>query len=439
VKAVKLRGRLGALEEREFRLLWLSRVVSDFGDRFGTIGLAFAVLGIKASAAALAYVLAARTISSIALFLVAGVWADRLPRQLVMFGSDVVRGLAHGTLAVLLLTGRAEIWQLVVLAAVYGAGEAFFAPASQGLVPQTVGASLLQQANALMSLSRNVTAVMGPAAAGVVIALSSAGWAVAVDAATFVVSAAFLLRMRIPFAKPAKQTFLTDLREGWSEFTRRTWVWVCVCHFALFQFAALAPFLVLGPYISKTELGGAAAYATITACAGVGSVAGSLVALRFQPPRQLVASFLALVIWTPVLIGFALAAPVAVISAMAVVAAAGMNFGVTIWFTALQQHIPQHALSRVSSYDWAGSVLFLPLGYVLVGPLADRFGAAEVLYAAAAWTIASSLAILAIPSVRNLRSAAGVASTDDDPAPDSGSVDPALGSVGGEREGLQTR
>jgi MFS family permease len=433
---VKLRGRLGALEEREFRLLWLSRVVSDFGDRFGTIGLAFAVLGIKASASALAYVLAARTISSIALFLVAGVWADRLPRQLVMLGSDVVRGLAHGALAVLLLTGRAEIWHLVVLAGVYGAGEAFFGPASQGLVPQTVSASRLQQANALMSLSRNVTGVAGPAVAGVVIALSSAGWAVAVDAATFAVSAAFLLRMRIAFTKPASQAFLTDLREGWSEFTRRTWVWVCVCHFALFQFAALAPFLVLGPYISKAELGGASAYATITAFAGVGSIIGSLVALRFRPSRQLVASFLAIVIWTPVLIGFALAAPVPVISALALVAAAGMNFGVTIWFTALQQHIPQHALSRVSSYDWAGSVLVLPLGYILVGPLADRFGAAEVLYAAAVWTIVSSLAILAIPSVRNLRGVTGVPSMDETVAVDPGRVDPVPGDARGERKGV---
>jgi MFS family permease len=404
---VKLRGRLGALEEREFRLLWLSRVVSDFGDRFGTIGLAFAVLGIKESASALAYVLAARTVSSISLFLVAGVWADRLPRQLVMLASDVGRGLATAAMAVLLLTDRGEIWQLVVLAAVYGAAEAFFGPASQGLVPQTVSAGRLQQANALMSLSRNVTAIAGPALAGVVIVLSSPGWAIAVDAATFAVSAVFLLRMTIAFTKPAKQTFLADLREGWSEFTRRTWVWVCVCHFALFQFAALAPFLVLGPYISQTDLGGASAFATITAFAGIGSVVGSLTALRFQPNRQLVAAFIAVVIWSPVLIGFALAAPVPVIAALAVVAAAGMNFGSTIWFTALQQHIPEHALSRVSSYDFAGSLLFLPLGYILVGPLADRFGADEVLYAAAAWAIVSSLGILAIPSVRNLRRVSG--------------------------------
>jgi MFS family permease len=401
---VKLRGRLGALEEREFRLLWFSRVVSDFGDRFGVIGLAFAVLAIERSAGALAYVLGARSVASISLFLVAGVWADRLPRQRVMLASDIGRGLAMAAMALLLLTSLAEIWHLVVLAGVYGAAEAFFGPASQGLVPQTVSRSRLQEANGLMSLSRNATMIAGPAAAGVVIALSSPGWAIAVDAATFGVSAVFLLRMRLAFTKPAKQTFLTDLREGWSEFMRRTWVWVCVCHFALFQAAALAPFFVLGPLIAEEELGGASAFATITVFAGIGSVIGSLAAIKFHPDRQLVAAFLSLLVWVPVLSAYAVAAPVWVISAFALVASAAINFAGTIWFTALQQHVPQHALSRVSSYDWAGSALFLPLGYILVGPLADQFGAADVLYAAAVWTIVSSVAILAIPSVRNLRS-----------------------------------
>jgi predicted neutral ceramidase superfamily lipid hydrolase len=132
-------------------------------------------------------------------------------------------------------------------------------------------------------------------------------------------------------------------------------------------------------------------------------VIGSVAAIKFRPDRQLVTAFLSLLIWSPVLVAYAVAAPVWAISALALVAAAGMNFAGTIWFTALQQHVPQHALSRVSSYDWAGSVLFTPLGFILVGPLADQFGAADVLYAAAVWTVVSSVAILAIPSVRNLR------------------------------------
>jgi MFS family permease len=404
---VKLPGRPGtlpgALEEREFRLLWLSRVVSDFGDRFALIGLAFAVLDIKASAATLGYVFAARTVSNLAFLQAAGVWADRVPRQLLMLASDVGRGGAQAVLAFLLLTGRAEVWHLIVLAAVYGVAEAFFGPASQGLVPQTVRPERLHQANAMMSLSRNVTGILGPAAAGVVIAVSSTGWAIAVDAATFAVSAAFLAAMRVAFTKPVRQRFLTELKEGWSEFKRQTWIWVSVLHFGLFHMTALACFFVLTPVIAKKELGGSSAYATIMVGAGLGAVLGSLLAMRFKLQRQLVVAFLSVAIWSTVLVGFAVTTSVPVIAACAFVGAGAMNFGSAFWFTALQEHVPAHARSRVSSYDWLGSWLFLPLGYVLVGPVAETIGYTETLLIAFGWTVFSSVAILAIPSVRNLR------------------------------------
>jgi MFS family permease len=441
---VTLRGRLGALEEREFRLLWLSRVVSDFGDRFALIALAFAVLDIKASAATLGYVFAARIVSNVAFLQVAGVWADRLPRQKVMLASDLGRGAAQAVLAFLLLTGRAEVWHLLVLTAVYGSAEAFFAPASQGLVPQTVRADRLQQANAMMSLSRNATGIVGPAAAGVVIAVSSTGWAIAVDAATFAVSAAFLSVMRPAFSKPARQRFLTDLREGWSEFTRQTWIWVSVIHFALFQAIALSAFFVLGPVIAQDDLGGSSAYATIMVGAGFGSVVGSLLAMRFRLERQLVVCFLTLLVWPIVLVAYALTPPLAVITIFAFVAAMAMNFGAAFWFTALQEHVPPHARSRVSSYDWLGSWLFLPLGYLLIGPTAERIGYDVTLVVAAGWTVASSLAILLIPSVRNLRSTARVEGVDEAAFDDSSGPDVALrrpgdgqGPPAGRRPGLQ--
>jgi MFS family permease len=405
---VKLRGRLGALEEREFRLLWLSRVVSDFGDRFALIGLAFAVLDIKASAATLGYVFAARTISNLVFLQAAGVWADRVPRQLVMLASDVGRGAAQAVLAVLLLTGRAEVWHLIVLAVVYGTAEAFFGPASQGLVPQTVRPALLHQANAMMSLSRNVTGILGPAAAGFVIAVSNTGWAIAVDAATFAVSAAFLAAMRLAFTKPVRQRFVTELVDGWREFTRKTWIWVSVLHFALFHLTALACFFVLAPVIAKRELGGSSAYATIMVGAGAGAVVGSLLAMRFKPQRQLVVCFLTVGVWSIVLVAYALTSSVPLITAAAFVAALAMNFGAAFWFTAIQEHVPPHARSRVSSYDWLGSWLFLPLGYLLVGPVAEAIGYDVTLLVAVGWTVASSLGILAIPSVRNLRSATDV-------------------------------
>ena len=400
---MKLRGRLGALEEREFRLLWLSRVVSDFGDRFALIALAFAVLDIKASAATLGYVLAARTISNLVFLQSAGVWADRVPRQLLMLASDVGRGSAQAVLAFLLLTGRAEVWHLIVLAAVYGVAEAFFGPASQGLVPETVRPERLHQANALMTLSRNVTGILGPAAAGVVIAISSTGWAIAVDAATFAVSAAFLARMHIAFTKPARQRFLTELIDGWKEFTRQTWIWVSVLYFGLWHMTALACFFVLTPVIAKEELGGSSAYATIMVGAGVGAVVGSLVTMRYRPERQLVVVFTSVALWSLVLIGYAVTDSVPVITVAAFFGAMAMNYGAAFWFTALQEHVPRQALSRVASYDWLGSWLFLPLGYVLVGPVAETIGYTETLLIAVGWTLLSSAAILLIPSVRNLR------------------------------------
>ena len=401
---MRLRRRLGVLEEREFRLLWLSRVVSDFGDRFALIGLAFAVLDIKASAATLGYVFAARTVSNLVFLQTAGVWADRVPRQLLMLASDVGRCGSQAVLAFLLLTGRAEVWHLVVLAVVYGVSEAFFGPASQGLVPQTVRPERLHQANAMMSLSRNVTGILGPAAAGVVIAISSTGWAIAVDAATFAVSAAFLSAMQLVFTKPERLRFVTELIDGWKEFTRQTWLWVSVLYFGLFHLTALACFFVLTPVIAKRELGGASAYATIMVGAGLGAVVGSLVAMRYRPRRSLVIVFLSAAAWCVVLIGYALSDSVPLITACAFAGAMSMNYGAAFWFTALQEHVPPHALSRVSSYDWLGSWLFLPLGYVVVGPVAETIGYTETLLIAVGWTLFSSLAILMIPSVRNLRS-----------------------------------
>lgn len=176
-----------------------------------------------------------------------------------------------------------------------------------------------------------------------------------------------------------------------------------VIHFALFHFIALACFFVLAPVIAKEELGGVPAYATIMVGAGVGSVIGSLLAMRFRLERQLVVCFVTVAIWPVQLVGLALSLPVPVIACFALVGAAAMNFGGAFWFTALQEHVPPHARSRVSSYDWLGSWLFLPLGYVLVGPIGEAIGYKATLLIAAGWTVFSSLAILAIPSVRKLR------------------------------------
>src|ERR671935_681729 len=229
--------RLGVLAERNFGLLFVGQATSSFGDRLAPIALAFAVLDLSGSASDLGFVLAAQTLPMLLLVAVAGVWADRLPRQFVMLSSDAVRCASQGTTAVLLLLHQARIWELVVLQAIYGAANAFFTPAQTGLIPATVGPGQLREANALMSFSRTAVGVAGPAAGGTLVALISPGAAVAGDAATFLVSAVSLalLRLERPVREATGASGLTELREGLSEVRQRTWIWVLIVYYGVFN------------------------------------------------------------------------------------------------------------------------------------------------------------------------------------------------------------
>jgi predicted MFS family arabinose efflux permease len=399
-----LKHLVAALGEPRFKLLFAGRAISDLGDKLVPVALAFAVLGLDSSASALGLVFAARMVPMLVLVLVGGVWADRLRRNVVMLTADGVRACTQATAGFLLITGRAEIWHLMVLMAVYGAAQAFFDPASTGLVPQTVSADLLQRANGMLQLSRSTANVVGPALGGVLVATVGAGWAFVADSATFIVSAAFLALLRIEReTREVRARFTADLVEGWREFTSRTWVWVSVAHFALFHLFVLAPFWVLTPIVADEELGGASAYATILAAMGVGSILGGLLALRVEPRRPLAVAFAGILLEVPLYLALAGAAPVAVIAAFALVGSAAINFASTLWLTVLQTNIPERALSRVSSYDWLGSLVFLPAGYVLAGPAAEAFGVAETLVFAAGWSLASTLVVLSLEAIRGVR------------------------------------
>jgi predicted MFS family arabinose efflux permease len=395
---------VAALGERRFRLLFAGRAVSDLGDKLVPVALAFAVLELDNSASALGLVFAARMIPMVVFVLVGGVWADRLPRNLVMLVADGVRAVTQALAAALLISGRAEVWHLMVLMAVYGAAQAFFDPASTGLVPQTVSRPRLQQANGLLQLSRSTANVIGPAIAGVLVATVGAGWAFAADSVTFVVSALFLAALRIEReTRDVRTRFVADLVEGWREFTSRTWVWVSVTHFAFFHLLVLAPFWVLTPIVAKDELNGAGSYATILSAWGIGSILGGLLALRVEPRRPLAVAFAIILLEVPLYLALAAAAPVALIASFALVGSVAMNFASTLWLTVLQSNVPERALSRVSSYDWLGSLVFLPAGYMLAGPAAETFGVAETLVFAAIWSVASTLVVLSLEPIRGVR------------------------------------
>lgn len=267
----------GLLRKGPFRLLLAGRAISSLGDRLAPVALAFAVLELTGSVTDLGLVIAAQTIPLIALVLFGGVWADRLPRRLVMLASDAVRALAQAISAVLLLTGSARIWELILLQALYGAAEAFFGPASSTVVAETVSVGELQPANAMLGLADNAASIAGPAFAGVIVATTGPGWGLAADAATFLISGGFLLALRLEGPEPERRrSTLVELREGWRAFSSRTWLWATVVFFTLYMALVYAPFQVLGPAVARSHLGGAGAWAAISAALGAGAVAGGL-------------------------------------------------------------------------------------------------------------------------------------------------------------------
>ena len=342
----------GALRERPFRLLWLGRSASAIGDALVPVALVFAVLSeLDGSGSELGLVLAAFTLSRVAFLLIGGVWADRLHRRSVLIGSDVVRGLVQAFLAVVLLTGAAELWMLLITQVVFGAASAFFAPASAGLVPETVSGERLQQANALLGLSQSATNIFGPVLSGVLVALFGAGWVFAIDALTFAASGAFLLALRLPvWSRPPRQRFLADLAAGWRQVTARVWLWTNLIGASVINIA-LAFLYVLGPLVAERELGGAEQWGLVLTGGAIGGVLGGAVALRLRPRRPLVTNYLVILPIALPLLFLVEPFPALVVAVGAGLAFGGVTLGNAIWSTVVQAHVPRDALSRVSSYD----------------------------------------------------------------------------------------
>lgn len=402
--AVTVGGRLGPLAEPAFRRLFFGRLVSFAGSAVAPVALAFAVLDVTGSTTDLGLVLAASAVPQVFFLLVGGVISDRLPRHQVMVASNVISALAQGLSALLLLTGAARIWHLAALAALRGIATAFFFPASEGLVPQIVSRERLQPANALLRLALNGTNVLGTALGGVLVAATSPGWAIAFDALSFVVAAVVLASLQLP-PRPVRgsASFLTELREGWTEFWSRTWLWGIVVQFSLVNAAWAGGFQLLGPVVAQRQLGGAAAWGLVLSALAAGFVAGGLLAVRWQPSRPLlVGSFGVLAMVLP-LAAMALHLPTAWLAAVAFLGGVGLEqFGVA-WVTVMQEQIPADRLSRVFSYDALGSFVFIPVGFAVAGPVASWLGVTATIWACAALITVATLLVLMSSDVRRMQ------------------------------------
>ncbi|MGO9975645.1 MAG: MFS transporter [Solirubrobacteraceae bacterium] len=369
------------LRFHNFRYLFLGQAASFIGDQVVIVALALFVTQLTGSPTDLGLVFGVQAVPLVLLLLFGGVWADRLPRHQIMIATDVTRAVLHATLALLIFTGAVRIWQVILIEALFGAAEAFFRPAYTGLIPQTVPEELINDANSLTHAVDNLSLLVGPAIATALVVGVGPGEAFAFDAATFVLSAVLLMRVR-PRRRGEPEpsaSVLHELRVGWREVSERAWVWVTIVVFSGALFCALAPWIVLGPTIAREVYGATSVFGVLSAMVGAGALAGSLAAVRWRPRRPLRAGLLLMLAWPLYDCAFALGAPLWVLGPMAIAMGVGWALMGVWWETALARHIPPHALSRVSSYDWMGSLVLLPLGYVLAGPLASLLGARTVL------------------------------------------------------------
>jgi MFS family permease len=393
------------LRQRAFRHVFLGRAVSLLGTSMAPIALAFAVLGqAGGTATKLGLVMASEAAAQVLFLLVGGVLADRFSRYRLMVGSDLAAFATQGAVAWLFIARAAPVGVIAALCAVTGAASGIFYPASRGLIPQIVDGPHLQSANALIRLSQNAASLGGAAVSGVIIVGAGAGWALAIDATSFLVSAGLVLTSRAPQAPPAegRLTIIADLREGWQEIRSRQWLWVPMAQFAVVNLCLSPSINVLGPVVAKEHYGGALAWSVIITAQAVGLIAGSLIAMRLRPRFPLLAATSVTFAFVPpfFLLAFNAPVPLAAISMLAIGVA--IDIFEVLWLTAVQEHIAGDKLSRVTSWDALGSFALGPVGLLLVGPISASLGTQRTLIYAGGLVAIASLGTLLTPSVRSL-------------------------------------
>jgi len=375
------------LRHRDYRWLWASQSTSVIGDSIVVVALGLFVIDRTGSATDLGLVLAANALPMVVFLLIGGVWADRLPRHVVVIATDLTRFALHALLAVLIFTGEITILQLAAIEALFGAAEAFFRPAVSGLVPQTVPEADIQQANALLGISRNGASFVGPALATGLVLTVGAGWAFALDAATFLVSAACMSRVRPrrrePGAAPAvvgaSASVWSEVREGYREVRSRAWIWVTLVAFSVVVFAGVTPLFVLGAIVARARYGHTAVFGVLIAVLGVGTIAGSLAGVTWRPRHPMRMAMFVIMLWPPSMLLFGAGVTLWIVLPAVALGGLGIALFDVLWLTALAERIPPEKLSRVTSYDWLISGALSPIGFIVAGPLASALGAVAVL------------------------------------------------------------
>ncbi len=379
--------------------------ISLLGDGIYFVAIAWQVYELSNAPTALSVVGVAWTLPTVALLLAGGVLSDRFDRRTLMVVSDLVRALAIGIIGALSVTDTLELWHLLVLVAVYGAGDALFGPAFNALVPDIVPREHLVQANSIDMLMRPLgSQLAGPALGGLLVAAFGAGTAFLVDAASFLVSAGCLLAIA-PRPLPVREVRTSALREVAEGFTfvrSHVWLWGTLAAAAVSILCFYGPMEVLLPFVIKNDLDGSSAdFGLALASAGVGSILAAIVmGQRSLPRRHITVMYVG---WAAAvgLVGvWGIATDLWQIMLASVVRGIGMTVGLVIWMTLMHTLVPRELMGRVTSLDWFVSIGLVPVSFALTGPIAAEIGARETLVGAGVLGGAITLAFLFLPGMR---------------------------------------
>ncbi|MFD7528732.1 MFS transporter [Streptomyces sp. NPDC059849] len=381
-----------------FRRFALASLVSATGSAMAPLALAYAVIGQGGGAGSLGVVLATNSVPTIVFTVAGGVLADRLSRSRILFLSNLLAAVAQGVLATLVATGHATTASIAGCGFVSGIATAFTAPAATGVVAQIVAAEHLQRANALLRLPSNAVKVLGPVAGGVIVAVGGPAWALSWDALSFLVAALLLLGLRLS-APVTTSSALADLRAGWSGFRSRTWLWTYTAAGTVVVAAWLAGFQLLGPVVAAERYSGARSWGLVQGAFAFGLLAGTVVCLRWKPYRLLAVAVVtgAGLCLPPAALGLGLPLPWVLLGA--VLAGVGLDITIVAWNTALQQHVPQEEMGRMSSFNGVGERLAVPLGYLITALAVHAWTDRTVLLVCAAVIVATTLLNLCVRDV----------------------------------------
>ncbi|MFJ9711992.1 MFS transporter [Streptomyces sp. NPDC101234] len=395
---------LSTLRERPYRLLWTARSISAMGNALIPVTVVFAILRSGGRALDVGTMLTCHAVGQVVMLPVGGVWADRLSRKLVLMATDAIQAVCYGLLAVMTFLHQAAVWQFAVTYTIAGMAMAFFTPASRAVLPELVGPEQLQPANALLGLTDSTTKVLGPALAALLLAVSSPGTAILVNAISFLLSFVLVSRLYLhrQVRRSEKQHFFADLRDGWQAVAQRRWYLANLLCWGVWNFA-IAFFFVLGPVVMEDGHGGATAWSVIMITGSVGSIVGGLAALHYRPRRPLVTTNAAAVlgILPPALL--APPAPLFVIALGVAVAFIMTSLVGEVLATTQQQLFPEEILARVSSLDWMISLIAMPAGYAAAAPVAQFLGMRTTLLVAAAVIATPCLLLNLLPGVRSVQ------------------------------------